>query len=269
MGLKTKYNLSKENCWSCEYYCAERKLKNHWFDEGKDVSVSEEGVCLKKNTNKNHNDWCLKYKRWSVIEGLLSKKKINNEVKYQNNQIIKQTANQKKDAAIKNSEIDNDNLESDRIKKEVNLNLKIKELSFRYDRDYERIIKKDKQYNNKLWMITILILLVPAIFLIHYGLKLNQVNEVIAYRYQILNLISPSDSAYQEIELLLQNSINEKQELTVVFIIIFVLSLLVLSITIFVRNNLSRKKRKEINKELEELNRIYLEKKNNLIIKNK
>lgn len=96
---------------------------------------------------------------------------------------------------------------------------------------------------------------------------LLQVNEVIAYRYQILNLISPSDSTYQEIELLLQNSINEKQELTVVFIIIFVLSLLVLSITIFVRNNLSRKKRKEINKELEELNRIYLKKKNDLINK--
>ena len=85
-------NNNQEKCWSCEFFCGERKYKTGIF-LGDTTETSSTGTCsCKRSTNFNKSvsetGRCSKYQKWGVIasaiakkenEELLRKKKQENE----------------------------------------------------------------------------------------------------------------------------------------------------------------------------------------------
>ena len=71
-------NNNQEKCWSCEFFCGERKYKTGIF-LGDTTETSSTGTCsCKRSTNFNKSvsetGRCSKYQKWGVIASAIAKK---------------------------------------------------------------------------------------------------------------------------------------------------------------------------------------------------
>ena len=78
-------NNNKEECWSCEFFCGERKHKNG-FILGDSTETSATGTCSCKessyyNKSIKEADWCSKYQKWGVLASIISKKEAEDQIK--------------------------------------------------------------------------------------------------------------------------------------------------------------------------------------------
>lgn len=76
-------NDKQEKCWSCEFFCGERKRKTS-FLLGDSTDTSSNGTCSCKrsshfNKSVSESSWCSKYQKWGVIASALAKKE-NDEI---------------------------------------------------------------------------------------------------------------------------------------------------------------------------------------------
>ena len=70
-------NNHQDKCWSCEFFCGERKHKNGLLGESTETSSS--GTCsCKRSTHFNksvsESSWCSKYQKWGVLASIIAKK---------------------------------------------------------------------------------------------------------------------------------------------------------------------------------------------------
>lgn len=68
--MSTNSNFRKEKCWSCEFYCGQREYKKGFL--GDSICTGGKGLCSNKCSSKSgktvyEDNWCSKYKKWSVI----------------------------------------------------------------------------------------------------------------------------------------------------------------------------------------------------------
>lgn len=80
-------NNRQEKCWSCEFFCGERKHKEGLF-LGDSTETSSNGTCTCKrssNCNKtvSESGWCSKYQKWGVLASYIAKKENEEQLKKQ------------------------------------------------------------------------------------------------------------------------------------------------------------------------------------------
>ena len=78
---------NQEKCWSCEFFCGERKRKSGIF-LGNSTETSKTGTCSCRNSshfNKTVFDtnWCSKYQKWGVIASSIAEKESQERLRKQ------------------------------------------------------------------------------------------------------------------------------------------------------------------------------------------
>lgn len=79
-------NLKQDKCWSCEFYCAERKYKDGFI--GDSVNTADKGTCM-NDRSQNHSKmvfehgWCSKYQKWGVLQSSIAQKKATEQLRMQ------------------------------------------------------------------------------------------------------------------------------------------------------------------------------------------
>lgn len=73
--MSSNFNLNKQKCWSCEYFCGKRQIKNSLL-MGTSVETDDTGICgckrgAEEGKTIGENDRCSKYHRWGAIQSLL------------------------------------------------------------------------------------------------------------------------------------------------------------------------------------------------------
>lgn len=73
--MSSNFSLNKQKCWSCEYFCGKRQIKNGLL-MGTSVQTDATGICGCKRGPKEgkkigEDGWCSKYHRWGAIQSLL------------------------------------------------------------------------------------------------------------------------------------------------------------------------------------------------------
>ena len=76
-------NNNQNKCWSCDFFCGERKYKSGIFGVDS-TETSSNGTCLCKRSTKynktvSENNWCSKYQKWGVLTSAIDKRK-NEEI---------------------------------------------------------------------------------------------------------------------------------------------------------------------------------------------
>ena len=69
-------NFQKDRCWSCEFFCGQRKYKNG-IVFGDSVETEAKGTCSNQRSSYcgkavRDNDWCGKYQKWGVLQSALA-----------------------------------------------------------------------------------------------------------------------------------------------------------------------------------------------------
>lgn len=77
MFMSNHSNNQQEQCWSCEYFCGERKFRSASF--GDSTQTSSNGICsckrsIKYNKSVSEAERCSKYQKWVVIASAIAKK---------------------------------------------------------------------------------------------------------------------------------------------------------------------------------------------------
>ena len=78
-------NSNQEKCWSCEFFCGERKHKEGLF-LGDSTETSSSGTCSCKRSSYNNktvseSGWCSKYQKWGVLASYIAKKGNEEQLK--------------------------------------------------------------------------------------------------------------------------------------------------------------------------------------------
>lgn len=114
-------NYKEEKCWSCAFFCGERKENRGLF--GNSVETSSNGTCSckrcsKYNSTVNENDrGCSKYQKWGVLDSSLAeeeKRKLYKEQRKINQNIIYDQRRQEEELQRQKEELERQTRELER-----------------------------------------------------------------------------------------------------------------------------------------------------------
>ncbi len=85
--MATNSNFKKDKCWSCEFFCGHRKLKNS-IVFGESVETEAQGTCSNKRSSfygktVRENGSCGKYQKWGVLQSALAKQEQQSQAQMQ------------------------------------------------------------------------------------------------------------------------------------------------------------------------------------------
>lgn len=136
---------NQEKCWSCEFFCGERKRKSGIF-LGNSTETSKTGTCSCRNSshfNKTVFDtnWCSKYQKWGVIASSIAEKESQERLRKQKLENAKYEQELK--AEQERAEKQRRELERERYA------LEWERRKLEYERWYASLSQEDKERENR------------------------------------------------------------------------------------------------------------------------